>query len=300
MNRFAILIAVGLSLLLQACGGGGGDSSGGSTITTYSGLMTEARIDTGNSQDLSTAVASGAMQSVVADSAEGALLPRSVPNPESKLVEISPKIAQWITQSGVLYSAKTTNYSAYICDSGGSAVADTNDAETVGTIVFLNCGISDGASGTIVITGSVDFSITLSGGSADSMSMTFRVTVAYGGESANINMTISCVNLTGVASCTVSSDFVGLDNRVYRVTDITVSGNASSGYYVSATVYDPAHGRVGMTTTAPLLYNCSNGVPSTGTVVISGTDSTSATINFVSCSEFNVTVAGGSSETFFW
>jgi hypothetical protein len=293
---FTFTVAITL-LLLTACGGGGGDGTT-SLVPSYTGLTSEARVEDANAESLSTAAASGATQSVVADAAGGALIARSAPSLESKLVEISPKIAYWAAQSGALYSARTTNVSADVCDAGGSAIADSNDAGTVGTIAFTNCGISDDAGGVMVLNGTVDFSGTLVGGQFDTLSMTFHVTASYGGESSTINLLISCVDLSGTASCTVSSDFVGIDGRTYRVTDISVSGGVS-GYYVNATVYDPDQGRVDMTTTSPLLFDCANGVPSTGTVVISGSGSTSGTISFVSCSEYNV-IIDSVSTTYYW
>jgi hypothetical protein len=299
MRRLTFTFTVAITLLLlTACGGGGGGGGTTSSVPSYTGLTSEARVEDANAESLSTAAASGATQSVVADVAEGALMARSAPSLESKLVEISPKIAYWAVQSGALYSAKTTNISADVCDAGGSAIADSNDAGTVGTIVFTNCGISDDAGGVIVMNGTVDFSGTLVGNQPDTLSMTFHVTASYGGESATINLLISCVDLSGTASCTVSSDFVGIDGRTYRVTDISVSGGVS-GYYVNATVYDPNQGQVDMTTTSPLLFDCANGVPSTGTVVISGSGSTAGTISFVSCSEYNVTIDGVST-TYYW
>ena len=299
MKHLLLSFAVGISLLLlQACGGGGGGGGSSSSAISYSGLTTEARVEGSNAESLSTAAASGAAQSVVADSAGGILVPRSVIQAEAKLVEVSPRIAQWIVGASNLYSAKTVVLSGEICDAGGTAIADTNDAETVGTIVFTNCGILIDATEVIYLTGTVDYVITLAGGAVDSLSMTFNVTATYAGESAALNLSLNCVDLSGSASCTVRSDFVGVDGRIYRVMDITVTPSGS-GYYVNATVYDPDHGRVDMTTTAPLAFDCPNGVPSTGTVVISGTDSTSGTINLVSCSEFNVTV-DGVSNTYYW
>jgi hypothetical protein len=182
----------------------------------------------------------------------------------------------------------------------GSAIANTNDAGTEGTITFTNCGISDGNGGVVTLSGTVAVSYTLVNNTIDSMEMTFHVSVSFGGETASISMSLSCVGLTGVGSCTVSSDFVGIDDRVYRVTDITVSGSAASGYYIDATVYDPAHGSVTMTTTAPLLFDCSNGVPRTGTLALTGSNATSATITFVSCSEYNITVDGNPATTYYW
>ena len=283
--------------MLQGCGGGGGDSPSFGSVPTYAGLTTEAVIDTANARDLTTASASGSLQAVVANEASG-ILSRSTPNLEAKLLEISPRIAQWLGQDIGAFVAKTTNVTSLICDAGGTAIADTNDAETVGTITFSYCGISDGAGDAIVLNGTVDFSYVTS---SDSISMVYHVTVSYAGESQAINMTISCIDfMTSSPSCTVSSDFIGLDSRTYRITDISVSGTATSGFSVYATIYDPDNGRFDMTTSVPILFDCPTaGIPSTGVVGISGASGTSATISFDSCSSFTVTI-NGVPETFNW
>jgi hypothetical protein len=284
-------------LLLQGCGGGGGGgTSPVNNIPAYAGLTTEATIDTANSRDLTTAAASGSLQAVIADGAS-TVLSRSTPSLEAKLLEVSPLISKWLAQTGGAYAARTTNVSE-LCDAGGTAIADTNDAETIGTITFTNCGISDGTGSAIVLNGTVDFTYVTS---TDSISMVYHVTVSYAGESQAINMTVACVDfMTSSPTCTVSSDFTGLDSRVYRITDISVSGNASSGFYINATIYDPDSGRFDMTTSVPILFDCPTaGIPSTGVIGISGSGGTSASISFDDCSSFTVTI-NGVPETYNW
>lgn len=297
MSRsYKFLISLSMTLfLLQACGGGGGGSEGPNVnVPSYGGLTSQAMIDTGNSRDLSTAAASGALQSVVGDSAN--IFARSAPRLESKVFEISPKIAKWIVQSELLYAAKTANLSA-LCSAGGSAIADSNDAETEGTITFTNCGISDGAGGAVFLTGQVNFSYNAA---TDTMSMAFYVTASYAGESTDMSLSLSCVDFNSASpTCSASSDFVGLDNRTCRVENIAVTGSAVSGFDVNATIYDPDHGYVTMNTDTPLTFGCATGVPGTGSIVLSGASATQATITFVSCDEFNVTI-DSVGETFYW
>ncbi|MCU7796553.1 MAG: hypothetical protein KZQ75_05435 [Candidatus Thiodiazotropha sp. (ex Myrtea spinifera)] len=273
-------------ILLQGCGGGGGDGGGStlSNIPVYTGATTEARVDTTNSEDLSTAAGSGALQAVVADAAS-VFAARPVPSLEAKLLEIAPRISQWIIPGDNAYAAKITDVSTGLCDAGGSAIADTNDAETVGTFIFTDCAMSDGVGGVMVLNGTVDYT---AAADLSSLTMVFRVTVSYVGESEFINMTIACSG----SSCTVTSDFFGLDDRVYRITGISLSGNPTSGFYISATIYDPDHGYVTMTTSSPITFGCPTGVPGTGVVVLNGAVSTLATISFDSCSAYTVTIDG--------
>jgi hypothetical protein len=300
MQRIYLAMTVGIVLsLLQACGGGGGGGGGGGSsvsVPTYSGLTTEARVEDTNAESLSTAAASGVAQSVVASSLLD-IAPRSSNTLESELVAISPTIAQWIVGSSNLYAAR--DVSGDICDAGGSADLDANADETVGTITFSNCGIRVDATSAMYLTGTVDYSITLVGGSPDTLSMNYHVNATYAGQTQALNLSLNCVGLSGASSCSIRSDFAGIDGRVYRVLDISVTPYSTDSYYIDATVYDPDYGHFSMVTTVPLLLNCANGVPSAGAVDISGDGPTSWTITFVSCSEYNVTINGGS-KTYYW
>jgi hypothetical protein len=278
-------------LLLQGCGGGGGDSDGSSLSdsTTYTGSTAEATIDASNAKELATGAASGTQQAVASDALSGVAM-RPQATATTKLAEVAPRIAQWIGRLDSSTAAKTTDLSADACDAGGSAIAETNDAETVGTITFTNCGMSDMEGGTLVINGPVTYNTSTS---ADSLHMVFRVTVTYIGESQAINMTLACNNIsTPSISCSITSDFAGMDGRVYRIEDLTVSGNDITGYYVDMTFYDPDHGQVDVSTSQALTYNCAEAVPGTGMLTLHGGSGTSATASFDSCSAYTITVDG--------
>ncbi|MES9990618.1 MAG: hypothetical protein ABW098_01600 [Candidatus Thiodiazotropha sp.] len=278
-----------LVLLLQGCGGGGGDSDGstGSGDSTYTGTTSEAVIDSSNAKEIATGVASGTQQAVVSDSLSGvAMRPQATPG--SKLVEVAPRIAQWIEQFNGSLAAKTVNVTAEICDAGGQAIANTNDAETQGNITFTNCAMSDMQGGTIVLDGVVEFSVNTG---ADTLSMVFHVTVSYLGETETVNLTLGCSNISSASiSCTMTSDFTGIDGRVYRIDDISVSGSEASGFYVDMTFYDPDHGQVDVITSQPLTYGCANGVPGSGMLNLYGGSDTFATVSFDNCSSYTVTV----------
>ncbi|MEW8555538.1 MAG: hypothetical protein AB2605_17195 [Candidatus Thiodiazotropha sp.] len=259
-NLSNCLLGLVLSLLLlQGCGGGGGGDGDGSGITgdtTYTGQTSAAIIDSTNAKDIASGLASGAQQAVVSD---------------------------LLSESGI-------DASDEVCDAGGRADANTNADETEGTITFTNCAMSDMQGGTIVLDGIVEFSVNTG---ADTLSMDFNVTVSYLGESETINLTLACSNIsTASLSCSIRSDFAGIDGRVYRIDDITVSGSEASGYYVSMTLYDPDHGRVDVTTSQPLTYDCANGVPGSGMLTLNGGSGTFALVSFDSCSSYTVTVDG--------
>lgn len=279
-------------LLLQGCGGGGGGDTNDPTSsgdTTYTGSTALATIDASNAKELATGAASGSQQAVTSEALSGVAM-RPQPTPTTKLGEVAPRIAQWIGRLSSPNAAKRVDVTSDICDSGGIAIANTNDAETQGTIAFTNCAMSDMEGGTIVMNGTVTYNADTS---ADNLNMVFNVTVIYIGESQSINMTLACSNISSASvSCTMTSDFTGIDGRVYRIEDQTVSGNEVSGFYVRMTFYDPDHGRVDVTTSQPLTYDCSEAVPGSGMLTMSGASGSSATVSFDSCISYTVTVDG--------
>ncbi|MCU7932693.1 MAG: hypothetical protein KZQ90_17985 [Candidatus Thiodiazotropha sp. (ex Codakia rugifera)] len=288
ISLFSLFLSL---MLLQGCGGGGGDSDSPNTSvdTTYTGSTAEATVDASNAKDLSTGAASGTQQAVASDAVSGVAM-RPQGSPTTKLSELAPRIAQWIDQLSSPNAARTTDLTAEICDAGGRAVADTNEAETEGSITFTDCAMSDMEGGTVVINGTVTFNANTSG---DSLNMVFRVTVTYIGESQAINMTLACSNIsTSAIACSITSDFAGIDGRIYRIEDLSVNGNEISGFYVSMTFYDPDHGRVDVITTQPLTYACPTAVPGSGMLNISGSSDTFATASFDSCGSYTVSVNG--------
>ncbi|MEW8507569.1 MAG: hypothetical protein AB2598_12780 [Candidatus Thiodiazotropha sp.] len=292
MNSLLIrLLSLSLSLsLLQGCGGGGGsDGSTSSGGTSYTGSTSEANIDSTNAKDIATGAASGSQQAVVSDSLSGVAM-RAQVNPAAKLAEVAPRIAQWINRQRTPLAAKTVDVSGDICDAGGRAVANTNDAETEGTINFTDCAMSDMRGGTLVLDGIVEFTVNVG---ADTLSMVFHVTVSYIGETETIDLALDCSSIsTAAVSCSMTSDFAGIDGRVYRIDDISVSGNEVSGFYINMTLYDPDHGWVVVTTGQPLTYGCANEVPGSGMLTLNGGNGSFATASFDSCSSFTITLDG--------
>lgn len=275
MLTLRITSGVLASIFLIACGGGGGgsDNDGSGSGVTYSGNTSAATISDTNKQDLALAASLGVVQAQKSSStpATGVIIS------SSDVVDQANQLVNTTYQLHKLPLA--TDVSSQACPNGGSAnISDTATQSNI-TIVYSNCRFDDvSATGTAVISISdTTFSISYTD---------FRITVD--GETTVLNMTVSC-NSTGT-SCTITSDFVGANGRSYRVTDTTVSGNSSTGYNVSATVFDGEHGSITVNATN-VTFNCDNGLPGTGTVTFSD-GSTTATVTFDSCSSYTLTIDG--------
>jgi hypothetical protein len=279
-------------LLLQGCGGGGGSDDDGSNSSggiTYTGSTAQATIDASNAKELATGAASGSQQAATSDALTGAAM-RPQATPGSMLAELAPRIAQWIGQLSSSNAARTADISDEICDAGGQAVTQSNDADTGGIVFFTNCAISYVDDYTLVINGTLTVSTNTS---TDTMSMVFNVSVAHFDVTQAVSMTLACYNISSDSvSCFLTADFEGIDGKVYRIQDLMASGDLFFGFYVSMTLYHPDHGWIDMNTTQALTSDCDEAVPGSGMLTLSGASDTSATVSFDSCSSYTVTVDG--------
>lgn len=301
-TRLALSAVIALVFLLQGCGGGGGGASSGGSGTTYSGVATQATVDAGNADALARAGAAGAGQSVASENTP--MVYRSPTDQNTKLRELSIRLVQLLEiDSGGLAAkgaARTDNYSSTLCPGGGTAYltvpnyADPNNYSF--SFEFSNCA-DDSVSGvTYIYTGTVDATYVQdsSGFSFDIDFQNFSITIVDSyTHTATINLTMSCsgTDTSGYsdATCTYHSDFTGFDGRVYRIKNVTVTGDGTGGYDVTATVYHPDYGYVTVMTTDPLFFDCTGGYPSAGTLVLTGSGSSTATVTFDSCSQYSVT-----------
>ena len=273
-------IVIVFSLVLASCGGGGGSSKDQGLV--YTGLKSPASVDAGNAEDLAIAAAGGANQAIAADTANNA-------NP------ISPRgsatnlnlVAMIVDQLEILALTESRSAQQLIamCDNTGSADLVQNNDGTEGTIVFTNCQVTGGDGA--VVNGRVEFAITLSDTTITSLNMRFvYFRVTYLGDTQTVNMTISCSG--ALLTCSLFSDYVGVDGRTYRVEITIVTNTGATAFDVDATVYDPDHGY--FTIDASIAYNnCPGGVPETGTITITGDAATTASVVFNDCDSFTVT-----------
>jgi len=280
---FLFLMAA-FTILGTACSGGGGDGGGGG-----GGGPGGATLSADNAQALAIAGTEGVKQAVNnSDSSSFFFAKTGNQSPVQKLTVLA---AQQASQGPALAS-DVFNF----CESGSVTGFDTFTQSGSGTITFTNC-VMEGATvnGTMTITSSVS-------GDIMTLSMNANLTVVEQGETETINYSATCtfdqVNIT--SSCTYDGSVTdtGFDGRTYSVSDIEVSGDDSNGYTVSATVTDPDHGVITITTTTPVTLNCSNGQPDAGVIVVSDGSNT-MTVTFSGCSGYSIDF-NGSTTTYTW
>ncbi|MCK4707841.1 MAG: hypothetical protein KAU21_04430 [Gammaproteobacteria bacterium] len=264
--RLILPIALLSSLSLISCGGGDGSDDEGTTGV--------AVISTDNEQALATAAT---------EAAKAAVNYESAPSFGSKSASKSYDFAL------------VQDFSSFCIT--GTASMDVNETTGNGVFTYSNCDMDGGA----VVNGTVNFSTTVAGDISTTTTSYNNFTMVYAGETQSFDMTMVCTTniSTQTFSCTYESDNLGIDGRTYSVSGSSVSGDAFGGYTVSATVTDPDHGTLSITTNTPITFNCDNGQPDSGEIQFTDGDGNTVVVTYVSCSSFTVSY-NGTSNPYSW
>ena len=261
MNYFkSLILALAAAMLMAGCSSSGGGAP-------------KATITKDNAKDLAVA----ATEATKSASKSNSLSPfKTASGTEFNTKSFSKQIMQ---------QAFATDPEFTICSSGASSfVVDVTPGSTTGSgsMVFVDCVVSDAFS-TVTINGSIEMSATSS-----SATLNADLTISEGDIVETVTFTGTCsFNNSVIGACSFSSSFVGIDGRTYTSSNISISGDSSSGFSFSGNVTDPDFGVVTISTSTPVLLNCANGNPGSGEIVVSGNGS--ATVTFNDCDSFTVT-----------
>lgn len=273
LGKYSHLIAAALITLTTAC------SSGGDSTPA----VKNATISDENAQDLATAATEGVKQAVNSDS----FTPFAKTNNESPIEKVTVLTAQQASQEPAL--AEDFNF----CETGSVSGFDTL-GENGGTITYDQCVIAGATiDGTMIISASTSGSIT-------TYSIIANLTFSYLSEVETINYSATCTldQNAGTNSCSFNSSGSGIDGRTYTVSNIDIDGSEFTGYTVSATVTDPDHGNITISTSTPVTFNCANGQPDAGEITVTDGSNT-MTVTFIDCTSFSLTF-DGSTTTYNW
>ncbi|MFT5400850.1 MAG: hypothetical protein ACI822_000835 [Gammaproteobacteria bacterium] len=274
MNFKSILIALFCAFVVSACGGGGGGGGGS---------VSNATIDSANAEKLGIAATEGVKTAALVDLSAGLGFRSSA---GVDLRTLNETLASRI-------AARTDNLSTILCTGtgGGTAILDTDDTGS-GTFVITNCDLGGG----LVINGTMTISV-VQGSTTTSVAVNFNnFTVTDGSETNTFSFSSNCTvnNSTSATTCTYSSSVAGIDGRSYTVSGASVTGNDSSGYTVSATVIDPDHGRLTISTVTPVKFNCPDNQPSSGEIQFTDDAGVVVTVTYNDCATFTVSYSGTS------
>ena len=269
INKLSILFLTGAIILTTSCSSDGG-----------AGVSTNATISDTNAQALAIAGTEGVKQAVDSDTVS----PFAKINNTSTTGDFTVALAQQLSAD-----PKLAEQTIDICEFG-NVIMNINESNGSGSIVYNSCVI-----GGSLINGSANFTSSKVG-SITTTTITFvDFTITFNGETETIDMSATCIfnSDTASMSCSYNSTALGIDGRTYSVSNVTVTGDNLSGYSVSATISDPDHGNITISTGSPITLNCSNGQPDSGSIIITD-GSNSMTVTFNSCSSYTVTLNGNS------
>jgi hypothetical protein len=265
---------------VAACGSGGGGGDVDENPAEQVG------INAGNAKQIGTAAAEAAKQAVSKNTASGLGFKSST---NQSVGSISSELSK-------IYAGRTANAPVPgICIPGSADETVNPDGSTTAT--FIGC---DFLGSGLVLDGTVIAFITTTADTITTDLEYINFTITVGSDISTLDMQATCT--TDIATTETSCDFsdvVGFDGRIYIFSDATVTGDAISGYLVSATIVDPDHGSFSIVTTAPILFGCPNDQPLSGQMQFTDANGVLVTVTFNDCASFTVSYSG-TSEVYFW
>lgn len=312
MNRLGMLSIMMLAGVLIGCGGGGGGDD--SDSLSYTGVSTAVAVTSENSEILAATSIEAATKVIEDEKFNDIPFAVDVTNTsdsdiKAKLKEIGLSIAR-NTQTNPLPTGAVQTITAselnsdmgeYLYCNGSITASDSGD-ENSGTvsITFNNlCVVGFDGTNNAYLNGTMK----ISWGSGYEQIIFSYLSVTINGEMVvNFNAEMSCTwNEADYSNyvCTSATYYTGTDGKVYKVADSYAYGDDFYGWNAEATVYHPDYGYVTIVA-SNLKFECSNGSPSAGNIVIRGSDSASTSIEIIGCNSYSVTHTSNEGSVLTW
>ena len=278
----ALLLA---AFFITGCSSGGGGAA--APVTSYTGSTTPAAIDDTNAQAIGTTAGESIQPAAsTSNTPYGISIDSSI-----DMKQLNKLVLAVARQASNLPAG--LDFSNEFCSSGTATSNDPSSTSGPVTlnVTFSNCVILDGNGETL--NGIVNIRIDDISDSNSGFTATysnFTVTDPVNG-TTTINATIVC---DGSFSCTYSSDFVGSDGAIHRVSDFNISGSSTSGYSGSATFYHNSYGEVSIIVSGVTYGGSCGSIPNGGSISFTSSTGSSGTINFSSTCTVSGTWSNGS------
>ena len=286
---------VSVLFLNAACSALDEESTGaGLTNTTNTDLdissLATATITDTNKENLATAATESLKQAVQNKDSSGFLGAKVASENPVQLVTVAAAQQIALDPSQAIIPGEGDDPS--ICDNDGTIDLNINDK----VLTIVNCTI-DG----FTLNGTATITTSESGDIITSTYSFIDFTVTDGLETETLNLIAVCENnkTTATLSCSYKSESDGIDGRGYISLTSSISGDAT-GYFVTATVNDPDHGNVTVTTETGVTFNCPapSNQPDSGSITVSD-GSNSMNVTFNDCNSYTVDF-NGTTVTFNW
>lgn len=289
ISKLSIASILISSLTMYGCSSGGGDDAGVSA-PLYTGSTTPAAITLANAEEMARKSTEGVNEAVNLTTTGDAIpfLPTAVEVSSSidilaqKVRDIAIEVLNGATTPNLPVAAVLTSDdlnagspSPMFC--GGSVIVPDNmdqNAPLNFSMTFNSLCFDDGMTARMILNGTLVFAET-----ETSMSITFtNFSVNFDGTEEQFSGVFSCDTTLG--NCTISTDYAGSDGNVYRLANVNISGDALSGYSMSADFYHHALGRVTISTTLTINYGNCGIYPDSGEIMVSGTAGSTMSVSF--------------------
>ena len=278
---FVCLLAMGVTTLLGACGGGGGGDPVFPNFN-YTGVQTEAVIDTTNADEFPVAMLEGSSSSgelannIIYGASIDPEFAEGIPDPENikKATGVISGLVKNSLTNNVNQVTGVTQSQGGSC--GGSATVNATQTSTSfsGTIVFLDYCESDPVIGRLTLHGKMTINATYD--SVSETLLTFSMNIQY----LKMTVTIDGITETDVFAGSISVNFTTNEitmavnfkygGVVYKVEDYGINQRTGE---IFGKLYHPSYGFVEITTTDLFEYNSTTGQYCNGTLEIVGVDS---------------------------
>lgn len=302
------LIVLPFMLMAGCNGGGSGDSSSSSTSLSYSGITTQANIDSDNAEYFatgsfnagqSTSSSTGSSLSGVVSN-DGSAVPITKPSSVS-IVKVLQKPIRNINVDSIAtpsFSGAVEESFSEDCTDGGTVNSSLNSTDGIyftGTVTFNNC-VEDGEtlSGSTAVNGVIDGNTD----SIESIDMVFTgLTVSSTDTNITMDGSIGFV-FSGYYDVQSTSNLVIRDNKAGKVNKMegfVLSLTEGMGYdelYLSGKYYDAEYGYGDVHTFMPFLIANGDYWPYSGEAEVLGDNGSSVTITAVNNTEYTMTVYG--------
>lgn len=271
--KLIFLICITLTLIACGSSGDGLDSSSG---ISFSGNNSPASVNESNAKDIGVAAGES-----VQEAANSASLPSAVSIDSdiqvdySELSELNGAVLdhanQMLVPLGVVVQLDN------LCITGSVSANVPNVTSGPATVIFTysRCRMS----GTfITATGkaTVRFNNIANKNAGYTVKYSnFKISSPSSG-TYTLNLLMDCSSSN---NCTYNSDFIGSDGRTHRVSALSFSGNASSGFNGTATFYHARHGRTTISVSYVTYGTCGN-KPDGGSLTFIGASGSSGFITF--------------------
>lgn len=286
---FAFMVMVAL---LAGCGGGGDEGSSTDGLPQqYTGNRSEAAITTSNARAMATSAYDGTVlvgtlnvlgKAAGDDSIEMPSLLEAVEIMENAATSASvePKTSAKSAEASVSESDRTYGYSGYY---DFDFTLDTVSGDTNGAISFVNYRPSS-------YSGTMNGRFTFSGlfnkqtGNFTRLKMTFpNITLTGGTSSYTISGDVEASNS---GSMKILKMTLAVTDNASKLTaaikDYTLTLTNNSSLTCTGTFYDPIQGYVTVSTPSPLIVSSLSARPTSGQLLVTGSNGTKARLTFSS------------------